>query len=289
LSIGEFSLLISRKCAAKINIYLEILGKRSDGFHEIGTLFQTINHCDILSAEPYPSVTLQGGEGLTPSPEDNLVIRAARLLKTRYGVKSGVRFFLEKNLPAAAGLGGGSSDAAGALVLCNKIWNLKISLEELTSIAAEIGADCPFFIKGGSSFGSGKGDRLENAPAPYPFHILIATPHCRVSTARAYAGAKTNPAPRFYEFKKAYARYCGSPQFYEGIKNDFEPSVFSDFPEIRELGKKIKQFMPVKTLLSGSGSSLFALFTSMESAKKAEKSVYRDSRFCCVTSFRGFF
>ena len=190
-------------CFAKINLFLEIRDKRPDGYHNLGTLFQTVDCGDRLSAEPAETLCLDGAEGITATPDDNLVIKAAKLLRAsfpdRVKADQGMRFSLAKILPTGAGLGGGSSNCAAALQLCNRIWGMGLSEADLLPVAARLGADVPFFLYGGCYFGEGKGEILSPAPDPYPFHVVIGTPECRVETGWAYGqldpGAQAGMGP----------------------------------------------------------------------------------------------
>ncbi len=290
--------LLTLPCPAKINLYLEIRGRREDGFHELGTLFQAVNAGDTLSAEPWDTLELQGAEGVTGNPEDNLVIKAARLLKARSSGRvsagAGIRFRLVKRLPSGAGLGGGSSDAATALRLASTLWNLDLTTAELVTLGAELGSDVPFFLAPTpTAYGEGRGERLEPAPAPYPFHVVIATPLCHVDTPWAYreAGHYRQEVlggafgDTWERFRREYAAHAGQPEFYTGLRNDFEGPVMAGFPEIRALRDALQAFAPVKTLLSGSGASVFALFEREEDARAATEAVRPRCRYAVTTSF----
>ncbi len=276
-------------CYGKINLFLEIQERRSDGFHNLGTLFHTVGCCDMLHAEPWDTLELICPPGITADPNQNLIMRAARLLQKNYpdrlNSKSGIRFNLEKNLPSAAGLGGGSSNAAAALILCNRIWNLGLSLAELVPIAAELGSDVPFFLYGGASFGEGKGERLLPAPDPYPFHIVIGTPECRVETAWAYGQLDADRKKGWGRFKALYFTYCEDWQFYQMLRNDFDAPIRRHFAPIQSMYDCMQTFSPVKTLLSGSGASLFSLFREKGDAQQCLEAISGTSRFSCLTEF----
>lgn len=307
--------MLSLPCPAKINLFLEIQGRRPDGFHEVGTLLQALETGDTLSAEPWDSIAIEGAEGLTPHPGDNLIARAAVLLKTRNPDRvpagAGVRFTLQKRLPAGGGLGGGSSNAAAALRLADAVWRLETPAEELRALGAELGSDVPFFLSTPAAFAEGRGERLAPAPAPYPFHVVVATPRCHVETAWAYRqlgqpgrpgrspgqsrsgpGAARRSDARWPAFRAEYAARSADPGFYATLHNDFDAPVRACFPEIRELSGILESFDPVKTMLSGSGASLFALFRDAETAGKCLAAAAPRCRFAVQTRFRdrgGFF
>lgn len=284
-------------CPAKINLFLEIRGRRDDGFHELGTLFQALETGDTLAAEPWDVITLSGGEDVTATPEDNLVVRAARLLKSRHpdrvSATAGLRLTLDKRLPSGAGLGGGSSDAATALLLANTIWNAGLTPDQLRVLGAELGSDVPFFLAAPTAYGEGRGEALVPAPAPYPFHVVVATPACRVETPWAYreltAWREQRQGGRFGTrwpgFREEYARRCGDPEFFRDLHNDFEEPVEASFPVIRSVRETLEAHGPVKTLLSGSGASVFALFREETAARAARESVADRCRFSVTTRF----
>jgi 4-diphosphocytidyl-2-C-methyl-D-erythritol kinase len=272
-------------CYAKINLFLEVLGQRSDGYHNIGTLFQTINCFDRLSAESCTDVVLEGGENITRTPEENLIIKAAKAVKRLYQVSLGIKFHLQKNLPVGAGLGGGSSNAAAALKLCNQIWQLNILPDQLHDIAAQLGSDVPFLLHGGSYFATGTGDILVPAPFPHRFHVVIATPQCMVDTADAYGKITPNRSPSFSSFQNKYLKQHKNPTFYSSLKNDFEQSIYQRYPQIRELYNHMNTFNPVKVLLCGSGASVFGLFIDLSTAESCESAIRKICRFSCVSEF----
>jgi 4-diphosphocytidyl-2-C-methyl-D-erythritol kinase len=276
-------------CFGKINLFLEIQDRRPDGYHNLGTLFHTVDCGDRLSAEPAETLSLVGAEGITASPEDNLVIKAAKLLREsfpdRVKADAGMRFSLAKILPTGAGLGGGSSNAAAALQLCNRIWNMGLSDAELLPLATRLGADVPFFLYGGCSFGEGKGEILQPAPSPYPFHIVIGTPQCRVETGWAYGQLDPSRKKEWARFKALYFTYFEDWEFYQVLRNDFDAPMRKHFPQIDSLAGKMAAFKPAKTLLSGSGASIFSLFREKDAAENCLAEIKAECRFSCVAEF----
>ena len=177
--------IITLPAFAKINLGLRVLGRRADGYHEIRTVFQTVTLHDTLTFEPAPGGLLELActDPTIPTDESNLILRAASLLRERYGVSRGARTRLEKSIPAGGGLGGGSSDAAAALLALNRLWNLGAGARELSELGARVGADVPFFLTGGTALGTGTGadvEPLEDAPK---MPLVIVTPGVRVATA----------------------------------------------------------------------------------------------------------
>jgi 4-diphosphocytidyl-2-C-methyl-D-erythritol kinase len=268
---------------------LEIQDRRPDGYHNLGTIFHTVDCGDRLEAEAAEGLTLAGADGITASPDDNLVIKAAKLLREafpeRVKADAGMRFTLAKILPTGAGLGGGSSDAAAALRLCNQIWDMRLSESELLPVAARLGADVPFFLFGGCYFATGKGEILSPAPSPYPFHIVIGTPHCRVETGWAYGQLDPARKREWARFKALYFTYCEDWEFYQVLRNDFDAPMRKHFPEIGRLADRMQDFAPVKTLLSGSGASVFSLFRERGAAEKCLAEIQGQCRFARLAEF----
>ena len=276
-------------CFGKINLFLEIRDRRPDGYHNLGTLFHTVDCGDRLSAEPADKLTLAGGEGITPTPDDNLVLKAAKLLRAAFPERvkhdAGMHFSLAKILPTGAGLGGGSSNAAAALHLCNRLWKMELTEKELLPVAARLGADVPFFLYGGCYFGEGIGEVLKPAPDPYPFHLVIGTPHCRVETGWAYGQLDPNRKQEWARFKALYVTYFEDWEFYQVLRNDFDAPMRKHFPQIDALAGKMSAFGPVKTLLSGSGASVFSLFRERGKAEECLAAIKPECRFATVAEF----
>lgn len=281
-------------CFGKINLFLEVQDRRADGYHNLGTLFQTINCCDRLSAEPWDSLVLSCPDGITSDPEQNLVLKAARMVKAAYahrieeragGAPGGIRFTLEKHLPMGAGLGGGSSNAAAALVLCDRLWNLSLPPAEMHSLATRLGSDVPFFLLGDTAFGEGRGEDLKPAPNPYPFHVVVGTPHCHVETAWAYGNLDPERKRQWARFKALFFTFFEDADFYRILHNDFEAPIGRHYPQIRELAEKMSVHRPVKTMLTGSGASVFSLFTDKAPAQECLEAIQGLCRFSVMTEF----
>jgi len=276
---------------AKINLGLRVLGRRPDGYHEIRTLFQTVTLQDRLTFEP-----LEGGRlelvcsaPDVPSDESNLVHRAAAVLRERFGVNSGARIYLEKTIPAGGGLGGGSSDAAVALVGLACLWGLAAGGDELAALGARLGADVPFFLTGGTALGAGTGaDITPLADAPER-HLLVVAPGVKVSTAEAYkalnaaALTKAGGAANL-SVSRAESQIWDSHR--GGLRNDFEPAVFRLYPEIMRARDALVAAGDGPAALSGSGSSVFGVFGSAGEAERARGALRREPGwevFRCAT------
>jgi 4-diphosphocytidyl-2-C-methyl-D-erythritol kinase len=242
---------------AKINLFLDILRKRPDGYHDLGTAFQTIDAGDTLEASlrKDTSITLSYNAKQDYPVESDLVYKAAHLLQSTYDVKMGVDLYLTKTMPIGAGLGGGSADAAAALRLLNRLWGLSLSAKELESLGVRLGADVPFLVEGGLSFAEGIGEILTPMPPlslSNSLILLVATPQCAVPTKAAYAGVKPSGEGRWSQWKSNYVS-TAIPELY----NKFEESVLPQFPLIAEMKKDFLAYGAIASLMSGSGASVF--------------------------------
>jgi 4-diphosphocytidyl-2-C-methyl-D-erythritol kinase len=273
-------MILSEFAPAKINLFLSIINKREDGYHNIGTMFHTLDCGDILFGEQDSSgrISISYNEPQEYLPEKDLVYRAAEKLKEKYRVSSGVRFYLEKKLPLGAGLGGGSSDAAATLRLLNRLWDLRASSEELEEIGASLGADIAFFVKGGAALATGIGNILTPQNAiESDCCIIIATPKCAVTTAEAYKDII--PAGEL-----PWQNFVKNINPLNNLHNQFEDTILKKYPLINSLKQKLNA-CGGKSLLCGSGASVFSLFYSLESAVKAYEGVKGECRFLQVARF----
>ncbi|MGA2159230.1 MAG: 4-(cytidine 5'-diphospho)-2-C-methyl-D-erythritol kinase [Dehalococcoidia bacterium] len=175
--------MLTARAPAKINLVLEVLGKRSDGYHEIKSIIQTISLFDVLSFEKNDRLEIGCNIASLQSP-DNLVVKAAEALRTKTGYEGGARIRLEKKIPMDSGLGGGSSDGAAALAGLNKLWSLGLSQKELVEIAADIGSDVPFFIHGGTCLVEGRGDKVVPLPDLQDTYYLLVRPEIQVQAGK---------------------------------------------------------------------------------------------------------
>ncbi len=286
-------MIYSEFAPAKINLFLDVLRKRPDGYHDIGTVFQTINAGDTLRAECDSSGEIRLSYD-TPQEyplASDLVYKTAILLQREFGVRQGVRLHLEKRMPLGAGLGGGSADAAAALRLLNRIWNLGLPNRTLCELGARLGADVPFLVEGGTAMAEGIGDLLTPlAPASLPadYALLVATPLCAVPTAAAYGGITPSGDDRWNKFKAGLVGGKTLPDpASEGFDlfNKFEESVNPKFPPIVELKEKMLALGAKKSLLSGSGASVFGFFPNRELALKAQSALRPQVRWASTTQF----
>lgn len=277
--------MIREYAPAKINLFLDILSKRPDGYHNLGTLFQTIDVGDVLwgKSDASGNVSVRYDVPQEYSLEEDLVYRAAKLLKSEFGVRFGAEFYLEKKMPLGAGLGGGSADAAAALRLLNRIWGLGASAGELEKLGAKLGADVPFLVRGGSALAEGIGDVLTRISARELSRdevLLVVTPKCAVPTKAAYAGCIPSGGARWESYRSK-----GWENFYTGAFNKFEESVLPQYPMIAQLKQGLLDGGALFALMSGSGASVFGIFENRAAAEKMQEKWKDFVRFSMITSF----
>ena len=261
---------------AKINLHLQVVGRREDGFHDLCTVFQTISLYDDLSVSPADRIELTCGDRRLPVGEDNLIVRAAHALRDKYDVACGARLHLEKRIPAPGGLGGGSSNAALALIALRKLWNLTIGLDELHPIAASLGSDIPFFLYGGTALGMGRGEIVEPIEDFVEKHMVVVAPNVAVATREAFK--RLNARALTKQESKRKLQICRfdleSADFrYTSFKNDFETTVFAAYPEVERVKNTLLDVGAARAMLSGSGGSVFAIFDKDETRQAALKAL----------------
>lgn len=264
---------------AKINWFLRVLGKRDDGFHELCTVFQTVSLHDSLTFSDSDRLILSCTDKNIPIGDDNLIVKAAKIFGEKHNVKNGAKIHLEKRIPAPGGLGGGSSNAAVALLGLSKLWRIKIDFAELIEIGKRLGSDVPFFLCGGTAFGTGRGTEISPLDDLEEKYILIVTPDVAVSTAKAFADLN---APRLTnETSKSILQICRRQAQALDLRqndpvNDFEKTVFENEFEIARVKRKLLDCASVRALMSGSGASVFGVFESLEKLENAADKLKRE-------------
>lgn len=275
---------------AKINLGLEILGRRADGYHELCTIYQEIDLADDLVLEPAANLSLVCEGEPVPTGEDNLVLRAARLLAAEAGVEPRARLRLRKRIPAQAGLGGGSSDAAAALRGLDRLWGTRMAEPRLRSLAAALGSDVPFFLVGGCALGHGRGERLHRLPVPPPLWVVVICPERGLSTKEVFAeaGVALTPA-RNCNIMQRFAHYYRTGQgLSELVRNDLEEAAVRLLPEVGAWRDRLARLGAAAAALSGSGSAVYGLFARRAEAVAAAGRVEPGARaFLCRLRGRG--
>ncbi|MCR2807193.1 4-(cytidine 5'-diphospho)-2-C-methyl-D-erythritol kinase [Paenibacillus soyae] len=254
---------IYEKAPAKINLLLDVLRKREDGYHEVEMIMTMVDLADRLEMEELPrdTIIISSQVGYIPLDEKNLAFQAARLIKERYDVRKGVYIHLDKKIPVAAGLAGGSSDAAATLRGLNRLWGLGISEDELCDLGAELGSDVPFCVKGGTAIARGRGEKLEHIDHPPQCWVVLAKPPINVSTADVYGKLRANELkehPSIANMRDALAR--GSFQdMCSGLGNVLENVTLELYPEVLQLKESMLRLGADGVLMSGSGPTVFGL------------------------------
>jgi 4-diphosphocytidyl-2-C-methyl-D-erythritol kinase len=284
---------------AKVNLRLEVLGKRADGYHELRTIFQTVSLHDTLrlraSRQSTISLTVRGNQALSQEPlEKNLVYRAVDAVRRELRIRTGVEIVLDKKIPAGRGLGGGSSDAAAALLGYLRLARKRMDPVRLLAIAASLGADVPFFLFGGCALGVGKGDEIYPLPdLPHSRFLIISPKSIHVPTPDAYRWLH---APELASLTKSAAAHklfrfcalCWSPQG-AALSNDFEEAVFRRHARLDQIKRVLLRRGASEALLAGSGSAVFGVFPSPAKARRAAVGFPDDQVFVCESISRSQF
>ncbi|OGV04139.1 MAG: 4-(cytidine 5'-diphospho)-2-C-methyl-D-erythritol kinase, partial [Ignavibacteria bacterium RIFOXYB2_FULL_36_7] len=260
---------------AKINIGLNVVSKRQDGYHNIETIFYPLNLCDQLTIKEAGSFLFTSNNNELTSTPDNLIVNAKEELEKERGEKINVHIHLDKNIPIGGGLGGGSSDAASTLTGLNKFLELNLDYEKLFNIALSIGSDVPFFLNPKPCFAESRGEKFSYFNLSISNPILIVNPGIYISTKRAYEQIiPTKPEFSLTDIKQEH--FDNFNELKEKVKNDFEQVVFSEFLEVEKLKKQIYKSGASFVLMSGSGSTLFGIFKDFAAGWKAKKNFEKD-------------
>lgn len=265
--------MLTLKAPAKINWFLEVLGKRDDGYHEIESLIQKITLYDMLTLKPSAKVAVTSNSGIPE--QENLVYRAAGLLKNKYNVGAGAEINLDKVIPVGAGLGGGSSDAAAALTGLNALWSLDLSVDELAVLAGDLGSDVPLFLYDPLSLVRGRGEVISPCNPMKSLDILVVKPDFGVSTDWVYKNFSmlTKKAEKVNNIEH-FIRDIEKAEI-SGITgvalNDLESVTIKRYPVIAEIKERLIERGAVMSLMSGSGPTVFGVFNTREKAEDASQ------------------
>jgi 4-diphosphocytidyl-2-C-methyl-D-erythritol kinase len=253
---------VLEKAPAKINLSLDVLRKREDGFHEVEMIMTMIDLADRIDLTHLEEdrIAISSQSRFVPNDDRNLAYKAAALLKKRLNIKRGVSICIDKQIPVAAGLAGGSSDAAATLRGLNKLWGLGLTLDELAELGAEIGSDVSFCVYGGTALATGRGEIIKHIEAPPPCWVILAKPSLGVSTADVYGHLKLDKInhPNVDQMiqaihEKDYNAICYS------LGNVLENVTLNRYPEVKQLKNQMKRFGADGVLMSGSGPTVFGL------------------------------
>lgn len=261
------------RAMAKINLGLDVIRKREDGYHEVRMIMQTIRMYDVLDIrkKQNPGISLSTNLPYVPSDERNLVYKAAKLLMDEFDIKEGLSMRLSKSIPVAAGMAGGSSDAAAAFVGVNRLFCLGLSQEELMERAVRIGADVPYCIMRGTALAEGIGEKLTPLSAMPEGYVLIGKPGINVSTKTAYENLKLDAVEKRPDIDGMIQDIQNKDLYSmtEKMVNVFEPGLMEKYPVIREIRDFMEERGALKAMMSGSGPTVFGIFDSKEKMNAA--------------------
>ena len=262
--------------AAKVNLALEVLSKRADGYHEIATVMQAVDLSDRLTLDAAPAIEVHTSAADVPTDERNLAYRAAAALREAAKVEYGARITLDKRIPVAAGLGGGSTDAAAVLAALNQLWQLQWPLERLEELAVDIGMDVPFFLRGGAALGTGRGERLTPIRSAV-LALVLVNPRFPVSTAETYGRvtpAMYSDGARARGVAGALAAR-GAGRVAASLYNGLELAARAAYPQIAQMEAALTAAGALGAMMSGSGPTVFGVARSWEQARQIRTRVTR--------------
>jgi 4-diphosphocytidyl-2-C-methyl-D-erythritol kinase len=263
----------------KVNLYLRIVGKRADGYHDLETVMVPLDFGDLLTFAPQPhGIVLKCDHPGLPTGDTNLVVRAAKLLAQKFGVTAGAKITLQKRAPVAAGVGGGSSNAAFTLSGLNQLWNLNASGAQLDELAAQLGSDINFFLAEGAALCRGRGELVEPVPCRLTASILLVNPGFGISTKWAYgswakAALGLTVAPPDVTLLARSLADGDLQGVSRGLFNSLEAPSVGKFPVLELLKMTMRAHGAAGALMSGSGATVFGLFASAQDAERAGKAV----------------
>ena len=277
------------RAPAKINLFLEVLGKRPDGYHEIRTVVQAVDLCDVLRfrVRDDGQVRVHCQAVGVPPGEENLVFRAARALKERCGVEKGVDVWLEKRIPVGGGLGGGSSDCAAALQALVHLWELDVPGEDLHGIAARLGSDVPFFLRGGAALCEGRGEKVSPVQCAATFDYVLVMPPLMVSTAKVYGRVENalTASPEALTNVVAGLRTGDLRRLRSGLYNALQRPAFEACAQLGDIRERLEALCSGRGaggLMCGSGSSFFSLHEGRTQARGRARVLARELALPCV-------
>ena len=259
------------RAMAKINLGLDVLRKREDGYHEVRMIMQTIQMYDLLDIrkKEEPGISLSTNLPYVPSDERNLVYKAAKLLMDEFDIKEGLSMKLTKFIPVAAGMAGGSSDAAAAFVGVNRLFRLGLSEEELMKRAVQVGADVPYCVMRGTALAEGIGEKLIRLPGLPKCYVLVGKPGINVSTKLAYENLHLDQIHGMISYIENQDLHSLTAK----MQNVFEPGIISQYPVIQEIKDLMEANGALKAMMSGSGPTVFGIFDDRSKLREATEAL----------------
>lgn len=262
---------ITIEAPAKINLTLDVKGKRSDGYHELETVMHHISLVDYVTLEKAEDITINSNSRLIPDDESNLAYQAAQLFFQKIGKKAGVNIYIEKIIPIGAGLAGGSTNAAAVLIGLNKLYDVNLSQKELEGMALKLGSDVPFCLTDKTALAKGRGEKLTFLPTIKKMDFLLVKPDFQVSTAQVYKEfrlGRVEQAPDTDAFLKAWHE-CDIISLAKNMQNVLESVCLPKYPEIRQIKAEMMEYGALNALMSGSGPTVFGLFDNQDKLNQA--------------------
>ena len=270
--------MITKASPAKVNLHLRVLRKREDGYHDILSLMQRINLCDEMTFAPTGNgISVRCPGTILPEDEGNIVYRAAAAFFSRIGQPPGIEITVRKRIPIAAGLGGGSSNAATTLITLNEIHGYPLTQEDLMGIGTGLGADVPFFIFGKSAWATGIGDRLTESPPLPRFWFVLVNPGFAISTKLVYEGLNFGLTKQLINY--SIPHFSTEEDVIGGLANDLEKVTVKLHPILDEIKALLLAGGARGALMSGSGPTVFGIFTDRASAEKVEEELKQGARW----------
>jgi len=270
------------RASAKVNLALEVLGKRADGYHEIATVLQAVDLFDRIAVETADSLSLHTDDPDLPTDEGNLVMRAARRLQKAAGIETGARIRLQKRIPVAAGLGGGSSDAAATLWGLSRLWKLRWPTARLQELAVELGMDVPFFLGAGRAVARGRGEQLAPLPGGGGYALVLVNPRVPLSTREVYGrvptGWRAEPVGTDRVIEALRTRNVN--RVAAALTNNLEGLVEPVLPVIGRMKAALLAAGALGAIMSGSGPTVFGMARSLDHARQIRSRVSRAGWAC---------
>lgn len=284
--------MITRLAKAKVNLTLDILGKRNDGYHEVSMIMQSIGLADIVTLEEADDITVETDIAELADDHTNIAYRAAELLRDTYAPDRGAHIRIKKNIPLAAGLAGGSTDAGAVLLGLNDLWGLGLDIDTLTALGGKLGSDVPFCMIGGTMLAAGRGEILTSVPALETMPLILVKPPVGVSTAAVYRGYR---ADRVHNHPTADTmidaiRSKDKTRIYEAMGNVLETVTIPLHPEIEEIKQALIAEGAERAMMSGSGPTVFAFAPTAEDAERIADTIkqkYSTCTVCTTVTCRG--
>ena len=264
---------------AKINLFLQVTGKRPDGYHELFSLMCCVDLCDKIFLQfGFKGIRIESSHPQVPLDDANLAHRAATVFFKALNVKDGLKISIDKSIPVAAGLGGGSSNAASVLNGLNQHYGHPFTRNRLMSMGLDLGADVPFFLFGKPALASGIGEKLEAYPGPLPFHIVVVYPGFKVSTGEVFQNLNLGLTNCEKKIKEPFSiKIVFDPELH--LCNDLEIVTESEYPVITSIKEQLLNRGALGALMSGSGPTVFGLFSDFYTAESAKQAIVDNTRW----------